>query len=30
MYDDVVVEGKVGWVNVGIWHADGIKLNFGL
>jgi len=30
VYDDVVVKGKVEWVNVCIWHADGIKLNFGL
>lgn len=30
VYDDVVVKGKVGRVNVCIWHADGIKLNFGL
>ena len=30
VFDDVVVKGKVGRVNVCIWHADGIKLNFGL
>ena len=30
VFDGVVVEGKVGRVNVSIWYANGIKLNFRL